>query len=103
MLRLSLALLLGAGMALGMAGQANAAKRSKSDIVLQGCTYYRVPACTMIRSRGQTYSLVGASPAVPLNAGVTVTGTKSGDWGICFAPTIKVVKWSRNRMRCPAS
>jgi len=103
MLRLSLAFLLSAGLAAGVAGQANAAKRANSFITLSGCAHYQVPACTMLRSGGQTYSLVGASPAVPLNVGVTVTGTKSGDLGICFAPSIKVVKWTRNRLRCPAS
>jgi len=32
---------------------------------------------------------------------VTVVGIKTGDVSICFATPLKVVKWSRNRMRCP--
>lgn len=101
MLRLSLALLLGVGLMVGIAEHADAAKRANSFIVLRGCAHYQVPACTMISSGGQTYSLVGASPPVPLNVGVTVIGTKSGDIGVCFAASIKVVKWTRNRLRCP--
>ena len=101
MLRQGFALALGAGLLVGMAGHADAAKSANSFIVLRGCAHYQVPACTIISSGGHTYSLVGASPPVPLNVGVTVVGTKSGDIGICFAPSIKVVKWSRNRMRCP--
>ncbi len=101
MLRLSLAFALAAGFVVGIAGHADAAKRSNSFIVLRGCAHYQVPACTIISSGGHTYSLHGASPAVPLNVGVTVVGTKSGDISICFATPIKVVKWTRNRLRCP--
>lgn len=101
MLRSSFALLLGAGLVVGVAGHADAAKRVKDGVVLRGCAHYQVPACTIIKSGGQNYSLVGASPPVPLNVGVTVVGIKTGESGLCFAPTIKVVKWTRNKLRCP--
>jgi hypothetical protein len=101
MLRLSLAFAIAAGFTVGIAGHADAATRANSFIVLRGCAHYQVPSCTMISSGGHTYSLVGASPPVPLDVGVTVVGTKSGDMGICFAPSIKVVKWTRNKLRCP--
>lgn len=103
MLRSSLALLLGAGLVVGAAGHADAAKRAKNTVTLSGCTHYQVPACTILRAGGQNYSLVGAAKPVPLNVGVTVVGVKTGDLGLCFAPTIKVLKWSRNRLRCPQS
>jgi hypothetical protein len=101
MLRLSLAFVLAAGFVAGIAGHADAAKRANSFIILHGCAHFQVPACTIISSGGQTYNLVGASPPVPLNVGVTVVGTKSGDIGICFATSIKVVKWTRDKLRCP--
>jgi hypothetical protein len=98
MLRLSLALALAASIVAGIAGQANAAN---SFIVLRGCARWAPPACTIMNQGGQTYSLVGASPPVPLNVGVDVTATKSGEIGICFAASFKVIKWKRNKMRCP--
>ena len=101
MMRLGLAFILAAGFVFGVAGNAFAAKRANSFIVLHGCAHFQVPACTIITSGGQTYSLVGASPPVPLNVGVTVVGTKSGDIGVCFTTSIKVVKWTRNKQRCP--
>ncbi len=101
MMRLGAAFIFAAGFMFGLVGDASAGKRANSFIVLRGCAHYQVPACTKISSGGQTYSLVGASPPVPLNVGVTVVGTKSGDIGVCFATSIKVVKWSRNKLRCP--
>ncbi len=98
MKQMSLAVLGTAGFLFVIAAPANAAN---SFIVIKGCAHWAPPFCTNIGQGGNTYSLLGASPPVPLNVGVTVVGTKSGDLSLCFGIPIKVIKWSRNRMRCP--
>jgi len=105
MLRQGFALALSAGLLLGMVGHADAAKRAKgaktATITVSDCTRWAPPFCTMIGSGPQTYWLQGGSPAVPLNVGVTVVGVKTGDVSLCFGTPLKVLKWSRNRLRCP--
>jgi hypothetical protein len=97
MTRLSLAFVLAVGLLFGAAAQADAAN---SFIVVRGFAHYQVPGCTVISQGGNIFSLHGASPAIPYNVGVTVVGTKSGDVSICFGIPLKVVKWTRNRLRC---
>ena len=92
------ALTFAAALLLGMAGQAAAKDKL---ITVKGCAHFAPPACTLIGSGANTYSLSGGSPPVPTGVGVTVVGIKAGDVSICFATPLKVVKWSRNRMRCP--
>lgn len=104
MLRQGLALALGVGLLVGMAGNADAAKRKKAPsntVTVSGCTKWVPPFCMMLSGGGKTFSLVGALPAVPSNVGVTAIGVQEGVVGPCFAPTLKVVKWWRNRLRCP--
>ena len=103
MLRQGFVLALGVGLLLGMAGHADAAKRAKgaktATITVSGCTRWSPPFCTMIGSGPKTYWLHGA--ALPLNTGVTVVGVKTGDVSLCFGTPLKVLKWTRNKLRCP--
>ena len=104
MVRQITALVLGAALLAGFATQADAAKAKKpkvATITLMGCARAAPPFCTIMSSGAQTYSLIGASPPVPVNVGVTVVGVKDGDVSPCFATPLKVIKWSRNRLRCP--
>jgi hypothetical protein len=104
MLRQSLALALGAGLLIGFAGHADA-KQVKSamlkTVTVNGCARAAPPFCTIIGSGAQSYSLHSAAPPVPVNVGVTVVGVRDGDVSPCFAPPLKVLRWSRNRLRCP--
>ncbi len=59
------------------------------------------PVCETISYRGKTYVLNSASPPVPVKVGVTVVGIIAGDISICEDTPLRVIKWSRNRMRCP--
>lgn len=108
MVRRTFALALGAMLLVGVATQPAAAKQMKkpkvATITLMGCARQVPPGppfCTIMSAGAQTYSLVGASPPVPVNVGVTVIGVKAGDASLCFATPLKVIKWSRNRLRCP--
>lgn len=94
-MRLTLAL--GIAFMLGMAARAEAAEQ----ITVSGCAHETPPMCTIISSGGQTYALISDKP-IPTNVGITVTGVKAGDLGICFATPLKVVKWSPNKMACPS-
>ncbi|AXK80068.1 hypothetical protein DW352_05800 [Pseudolabrys taiwanensis] len=105
MLRQGLAIALGAGLLVGMVGHADAAKKKRADdgtITLSGCARFWPPFCTVLSTGAQSYSLIGAVPAVPVNTGVTVVGVKSGDVSLCFGTPVRVVRWRPNKMRCPA-
>jgi hypothetical protein len=104
MIRQGLALALGAGLLIGFAGHADA-KRAKAampnTVIVKGCARPAPPFCTVIGAGPLTYSLHSAAPPVPVNVGVTVVGVKDGDVSPCFATPLRVLKWSRNRLRCP--
>lgn len=102
-IRLGLSVVLGAGLLGGVVTDANAARVKGNTIALSGCTQFRVPFCTVVVSGGKAYSLIDAVPPIPYNVGVTLVGQKVGDVGPCFAPTIKVLKWKRNRLHCPVN
>ncbi len=84
------------GLLLGVAAQAHAAQQ----IVVRGCAHAAPPMCTILNAGGQTYALISDKP-IPTNVGITVTGVKAGDLGICFAVPLKVVSWKPNKMACP--
>jgi len=106
MLRQGLALALGAGLLVGMVGHADAAKKkmkpAEGEMTLSGCARFWPPFCTVLSTGAQSYSLIGAVPAIPVNTGVTVVGVRSGDVSLCFGAPVRVVRWWRNKMRCPA-
>lgn len=81
------ALTLGAGLVASTAADA---------VVLRGCADYRPfpPLCLMMKaSDGKTYQLLEAGPAFPPGRRVLVYGDKVGDVGICFAPTVRVIRF----------
>jgi hypothetical protein len=97
-MRLKLAVALIVAPVLGLLAAAGPADAAKAKVIrLSGCAQYQPPFCTILGG----YSLLDAAPPVPTGVGVTVWGVKSGDLGVCFHPTLKVLRWSRNRMRCP--
>ena len=102
MVRYGLAIALAASLLAGLAADASAASRVKgNNIGLSGCTQFRVPFCTIMSSGGTTYWLTDATPPIPAGVGVTLVGEKGGTVNPCFATAVKVLKWKRNRLRCP--
>ena len=104
MLRHALTAMAAIALVAGTIGHSEAAKGGKTakqpTVTISGCAYAAPPACTNMWSGGQIYSLHGAKPPVPLNVGVTVVGVQD-DLSICFGVPIRVIKWSRNKMKCP--
>lgn len=82
---------------------ASATERVRGNTVAaSGCTSFKVPLCTMLNTGRSTYVLVGATPTIPYDVGVTLVGEK-GDYNfICGATSLKVRTWKQNRMKCPA-
>lgn len=63
-----------------------------SPILFRGCAVWTTPTCLMMKAtNGKTYSLVGAGPAFPAGRRVLAYGRKSGDVGLCFAPSATII------------
>lgn len=105
MLRMGFALAFGIALLAGTAGNADAAKRAKmakTDLItLRGCAHTATPFCTIMNTETVTYSLTEASPPLPVETGITVVGEKTAGPTVCSGMPLKVVKWSRTRMKCP--
>jgi len=82
------------------ANTAGSAERIRGGKVFaSGCTSFKVPFCTMLKTGRTTYALSGAS--VPRGIGVSVVG-EAGDYNLlCGAPSLRVISWKPTRMWCP--
>jgi hypothetical protein len=98
----------GIALAIAMAGslamtgaEAAAAKRVRHDpLVVRGCTSYVPAVCVGIVTGGRTYSLIGATPSVPLGVGVDVYGKVEGISPCLASVHVTVTSWRKNRMHC---
>ncbi|RDV01113.1 hypothetical protein [Undibacter mobilis] len=77
----------------------SAEKMRGNKVFASGCTSFKVPFCTMLKTGKSSYALIGAS--VPAGIGVTLVGEK-GDYNfLCGAWSLRVISWKPNRMKCP--
>jgi hypothetical protein len=62
--------------------------------IFRGCAAWTFPFCFMLTTTDKkTYQLLDAGPAFPPGRRVLVYANKVGDVGLCFAPTLKVVRF----------
>jgi hypothetical protein len=106
-IRMGIAVAAGLFAAVGLAGNAGAemfapskpAKPPKPKIVtVTGCATQGVPQFCV---RLGAFNVTGAGQPVPIGQMVRLTGTVSGDPGICSGTTLTNINWVRVRGRCP--
>jgi len=82
--------------ALAMTGGAEAAKRDRNAVVINGCVTMSAPVCRTVVYRKQTYVLNSYIGYIPLNTGVTITGRRADSSNVCSGVWVSDIAYKPN-------
>jgi hypothetical protein len=86
-----------AGLAmLAISSSAQAAKRDKSLVVVNGCVTMSAPVCRTITQRGKTYVVNMYMGYIPLGTGVTLKGKVAEGPTICGGTYLREISFQPN-------
>jgi hypothetical protein len=105
-IRMGIAVVAGLFAAAGLVGGAGAEMATKPSkppkpktVTVIGCATQGVPQFCV---RLGAFNVTAANPPVPIGTKVRLSGTVSGDPGICSGTTLTNVRWTPARGKCPA-
>jgi hypothetical protein len=82
--------------AVAMSSGAEAAKRDRSIVVVNGCVTMSAPVCRTISQRGRTYVVNMYMGYMPLGSGVTLTGKVAEGPTICGGTYLREISFQPN-------